>query len=241
MRPWLTLTPEIARQTDGVATDTTDPDHETRFLIGAIARFWRLLPPALKTAYHPVRSWRDAPRDRTALDQAAGRGRGGMIVHGYFRSSAAYRLRIALNLKGLSPEFRPVHLRRGDQKREAYRALNPQGLVPALETGDGTVLTQSLAISSGWTRLARAAAAAGRPEHQETGAAFALAIACDIHRCKIFGCSIPESAYGRSRMALNAWCRHSVGQGLAACEALLEREPQGPSPSAGRPGSRRST
>ena len=67
------------------------------------------------------------------------------IVHGYFLSSAAYRLRIALNLKGLAHEARSVHLRRGDQKAAGYRALNPQGLVPALET-DGLVLTQSLAI-----------------------------------------------------------------------------------------------
>ena len=69
-----------------------------------------------------------------------------MIVHGYFRSSAAYRLRIAMKLKGLGCEFRSMHLRKGDQRSEAYRALNPQGLVPALETDDGAVLTQSLAI-----------------------------------------------------------------------------------------------
>ena len=69
-----------------------------------------------------------------------------MIVHGYFRSSAAYRLRIAMKLKGLGCEFRSIHLRKGDQRSEAYTALNPQGLVPALETDDGAVLTQSLAI-----------------------------------------------------------------------------------------------
>ena len=68
-----------------------------------------------------------------------------MILHGFWLSSAAHRLRIALNLKGLAPDFHPVHLRRRDQGSEAYLALNPQGLVPALEI-EGAVLTQSLAI-----------------------------------------------------------------------------------------------
>jgi len=61
---------------------------------------------------------------------------------GFWLSSAAHRLRIALNLKGLTPDFHPVHLRRRDQGSEAYLALNPQGLVPALEI-EGAVLTQS--------------------------------------------------------------------------------------------------
>ena len=65
-----------------------------------------------------------------------------MLLHGYFRSSAAYRVRIALNLKGLSYEQSFVHLRRGEQRGDAYRMLNPQGLVPALDTGEG-VLIQS--------------------------------------------------------------------------------------------------
>ncbi|MGL4974951.1 MAG: glutathione S-transferase N-terminal domain-containing protein, partial [Bosea sp. (in: a-proteobacteria)] len=68
-----------------------------------------------------------------------------MIFHGYFRSSAAYRCRIALNLKGLSPEMVSVHLRKGEQRSAEFLKLNPQGFVPALVT-DGHVLTQSLAI-----------------------------------------------------------------------------------------------
>lgn len=70
-----------------------------------------------------------------------------MVFHGYFRSSSSYRCRIAFGLKGLSPEFRPVHLLRngGEQKAAGFRALNPQMLVPALEVG-GRVLTQSPAI-----------------------------------------------------------------------------------------------
>jgi maleylpyruvate isomerase len=58
-----------------------------------------------------------------------------MILYGYFRSSAAYRIRIALGLKGLLHDLREVHLRRGDQAGAAFRAVNPQGLVPALEVG----------------------------------------------------------------------------------------------------------
>ena len=69
-----------------------------------------------------------------------------MKLHGYFRSSASYRVRIALNLKGLSAEHLPHHLRKGEQCAPAFLAINPQGLVPALEAADA-VLTQSLAIA----------------------------------------------------------------------------------------------
>src|SRR5690349_6357764 len=69
-----------------------------------------------------------------------------MKLHGYFRSSASYRVRIALNLKGLTAEHLPHHLRKGEQCAPAYLAINPQGLVPALEDDQGSVLTQSLAI-----------------------------------------------------------------------------------------------
>src|SRR5258708_23257075 len=69
-----------------------------------------------------------------------------MKLHGYFRSSASYRVRIALNLKGLSAEHLAHHLRKGEQRDPSYLAINPQGLVPALEADAGAVLTQSLAI-----------------------------------------------------------------------------------------------
>src|SRR5438105_11827591 len=69
-----------------------------------------------------------------------------MKLHGYFRSSAAYRVRIALNLKGLTAEHLPHHLRKGEQRTADYLALNPQGLVPTLENDSGAVITQSLAI-----------------------------------------------------------------------------------------------
>lgn len=69
-----------------------------------------------------------------------------MRLHGYFRSGASWRVRIALNLKSLSVTHSFHHLRRGEQRAPTYLALNPQGLVPALELEDGTVLTQSMAI-----------------------------------------------------------------------------------------------
>src|SRR3978361_62457 len=68
-----------------------------------------------------------------------------MKLHGYFRSSASYRVRIALNLKGLTADHLTHHLRKGEQRDPAYLAINPQGLVPTLDEG-GTILTQSLAI-----------------------------------------------------------------------------------------------
>ena len=69
-----------------------------------------------------------------------------MKLHGYFRSSASYRVRIALNLKGLSAEQLTHHLRKGEQREPSYLAINPQGLVPSLQDDHGAILTQSLAI-----------------------------------------------------------------------------------------------
>ncbi len=83
-----------------------------------------------------------------------------MKLYDYFRSSAAYRVRIALNLKRLAPERAFVHLRRGAQRADDYLALNPQGLVPSLVTDTGEVLTQSLAIIEWLDEVYRGAAAA---------------------------------------------------------------------------------
>ena len=105
-----------------------------------------------------------------------------MILHGYWRSGTSYRTRIALNLKGVTYEQRTHDLRQGEQKSEAYLALNPQGLVPALEH-EGRVITQSLAIL-GWLEerfpepplLPRTS-----PEDRAEVRAMATLIACDIH------------------------------------------------------------
>jgi maleylpyruvate isomerase len=150
-----------------------------------------------------------------------------MIVHGYFRSSAAYRLRIALNLKGIAHAFRPVHLRRGDQRSEAYRALNPQGLVPAVETGDGAVLTQSLAIIE-WLDETRPQPPLlpATPLDRAEVRAFAQIIACDIHPLQnLRVLRYLKAEYGKEQADLDAWCHHWLGEGLAACEALAARRP----------------
>ncbi|MFN4100306.1 MAG: maleylacetoacetate isomerase [Pararhodobacter sp.] len=151
-----------------------------------------------------------------------------MRFHGYFRSSSSYRCRIAFNLKGLAPEFVPVHLIKdgGQQKSPGYKALNPQGLVPTLEV-DGLVLTQSPAILE-WLdethpqpRLL--------PDDANTRAAvraFCAVIACEIHPLQnLRVLQYLGSAFGADAEARAAWTRHWIALGLAACEALLASRP----------------
>ena len=104
-----------------------------------------------------------------------------MKLHGYFRSSASYRVRIALNLKGLSAEHLPHHLRKGEQRDPAYLAINPQGLVPTLED-EGAVLTQSLAIIE-WLEETHPEPPLlpKDPLRRAKVRAFAMALACDTH------------------------------------------------------------
>src|SRR5690606_39639684 len=90
-------------------------------------------------------SAREQPHDQQCRWPGAYQGVSEQVLHGYWRSGTSYRTRIALGIKGLDYRQEPVDLREGAQKSEAFRALNPQGLVPALETPDG-VLTQSSAI-----------------------------------------------------------------------------------------------
>src|ERR1700745_2085183 len=108
--------------------------------------------------------------------------RSAMKLHGYFRSSAAYRVRIALNLKGLRAEHLSHHLRKGEQCAPAYLAINPQGLVPTLEDDTGTIITQSLAIIE-WREETHPEPALlpKDPLRRAKVRAFALAIACEIH------------------------------------------------------------
>ncbi|MCQ4160302.1 maleylacetoacetate isomerase [Roseomonas sp. GC11] len=148
-----------------------------------------------------------------------------MRLHGYFRSSAAWRVRIALNLKGLQAEPVFHHLRHGGQHAPAYRALNPQALVPALETEQGAVLTQSLAIcewlEEGWPDpplLPR-----GRDERAAVRA-FAQAIACDIHPVQNLKVLARLRGMGVAEADVTGWARWIIREGLEACEALLARQ-----------------
>jgi maleylpyruvate isomerase len=149
-----------------------------------------------------------------------------MKFYGYWRSSAAYRCRIAFNLKGVEPEFVPIHLRRGDQRAEAFLRLNPQGRVPTLDIGGGRVLTQSLAIIE-WLEETRPEPPLlpRDPVERAQVRAFALAIAADIHPLNNLAVlKYLKSPLGHDQAAIDAWYRKWVEEGLAACEALVLKD-----------------
>jgi maleylacetoacetate isomerase len=147
-----------------------------------------------------------------------------MKLYDYFRSSAAYRVRIGLNLKGLQYQSIPVHLVRdgGEQLKPAYRAVNPSGLVPALADGDA-IITQSLAILEYLDEVHPTAPlmprdALGRARVR----ALALAVACDIHpidNLRVLRYLVKQA--GLSEEAKNAWYAHWVNEGFAALETEL--------------------
>jgi len=145
-----------------------------------------------------------------------------MRLHGYFRSSAAWRVRIALNLKGIAAEHVSHYLRHGGQRAPDYLQLNPQGLVPALETDDGALLTQSLAICE-WldeTHPDPRLLPDGALERARVRA-FALAIACDIHPVQNLKVLDRLRAMPLPETEVTNWARWVIGNGLAASEALL--------------------
>jgi len=149
-----------------------------------------------------------------------------MKLYDYFRSSAAYRVRIALNLKGLTAERAFVHLRRGVQRGDDYLAVNPLGLVPALVTDAGDVLTQSLAIIE-WLDETHAQPpllppdAAGRARVR----ALALAIACDIHPINnLRVLNYLTGTLGATEAQKNGWYRYWCDVGFEAMETQLARE-----------------
>lgn len=152
-----------------------------------------------------------------------------MNLYSYFRSSAAYRVRIALNLKGLAYRTLPVHLLRdgGEQHRPAYRAVNPAGLVPALEDR-GHTLTQSLAILEYLEEqypqtplLPQGSAERARVR------AIAQSIACEIHPLNnLRVLQYLSGTLGLGEEQKNAWYRHWVGEGLGAVERLLADDPR---------------
>src|ERR1035438_1691650 len=152
-------------------------------------------------------------------------GRVPMKLHGYFRSSASYRGRIALNLKGLRAEYLTHHLRKGEQCAPSYLAINPQGLVPALEDDAGGVLTQLLAIIEWLDETHPLPPLLPKdPLRRAKVRAFAMALACDTHPvqnlkvlARLRELKLPEEQ-------VTGWAGWANREGLAACEKLIASE-----------------
>jgi maleylpyruvate isomerase len=147
----------------------------------------------------------------------------GAILHGFFRSSATYRVSIALRLKGLAFETVAYNLRDKEHLAPAFLALNPQGLVPALEMDDA-VLTQSLAICEYLDEVHPAPALLPTdPLARAQVRAAAYVIACDIHPVQNLKILNRLRALGHDEDAVNQWARDTIEEGLAAFEALLPK------------------
>jgi maleylpyruvate isomerase len=148
-----------------------------------------------------------------------------MKLHGYFRSSASYRVRIALNLKGLSAHHLPHHLRKGEQCAPAYLAINPQGLVPTLENDAGAIITQSLAIIE-WLEETHPAPPLlpKDPLRRAHVRAFAMALACDTHPVQNLKVLARLRQLGLPEEQVTGWAAWANREGLSACETLIAGE-----------------
>jgi maleylacetoacetate isomerase len=151
------------------------------------------------------------------------------ILYDYFRSSAAFRVRIALRLKGLAPERRFVHLRKGEQRDPEYLALNPQGLVPLLVVGDQR-FTQSLAIIEYLDEThPKPPLLPATAEDRAWVRSVAQAIACDIHPIDNLRVLLHlKAAFGADQAARDDWYRHWIEVGFAALESQLAARASGP-------------
>src|SRR3978361_1224107 len=140
-----------------------------------------------------------------------------MKLHGYFRSSASYRVRIALNLKGLSAEQLSHHLRKGEQRDPAFLAINPQGLVPALQDDAGAVLTQSLAIIEWLEEIHPEPPLLPRdPLRRAKIRAFAMAVACDTHPVQNLKVLARLRQLGLPEEQVTGWAAWANQDGLSA-------------------------
>lgn len=147
-----------------------------------------------------------------------------LVLHGYFRSGTSYRTRLALNWKGVEYQYVAVNLATGEQHSDAYKSLNPQGLVPALEV-DGQVLTQSVSILE-WIEetFPERPLLPIDPIERARVRAFAAAIGCDIHPLQ--NLRILKKARelsGDDAEAGPAWARHWISLGFDALEQLAKQ------------------
>ena len=149
-----------------------------------------------------------------------------MKLHGYFRSATSYRVRIALNLKGVTVEHLPRHLRKGEQRAPDYLSLNPQGLVPTLQDDGGAVLTQSLAIIE-WLEETHPEPPLlpKDPLRRAKVRAVALVLACDTHPVQNLKVLARLRQLGLPEEQVTDWAAWANREGLAACEVLLANEP----------------
>ena len=150
-----------------------------------------------------------------------------MKLYDFFRSSAAFRVRIALNLKRLPCERAFIHLRRNDQTAPPYLAVNPQGLVPALEE-DGQIFTQSLAIIEYLDEThAEPPLLPGHPADRARVRAIAQLIACDIHPIdNLRVLRYLADPLGHDAATVGRWFNHWIAAGFAALEQMLAEDEQ---------------
>lgn len=148
-----------------------------------------------------------------------------MELYNYFRSSASYRVRIGLALKGLAYDYKPVHLQKNEQMAESYAAVSAARLVPLLKDGD-TVLTQSLAILEYLDETHPEPALLPKEASQRAYVrAASQAVACEIHPLNnLRVLSYLTGTLNVGDAAKTAWYRHWVGDGLAKLEAMLVQE-----------------
>jgi maleylacetoacetate isomerase len=143
------------------------------------------------------------------------------VLYDYYRSSAAYRVRIALNLKGVDYKQRPVNLLESEQKSEEYRALNPQGLVPMLEI-DGHRLVQSVAILNYLDIRFPVPPLIPAPAAERAHVvALAMMVACDIHPLNnLRVLKFLKGEFGHSQEDVDSWYAHWITEGLRPLEAM---------------------
>jgi maleylacetoacetate isomerase len=148
-----------------------------------------------------------------------------MKLHTFFRSSAAFRVRIALNLKGQQYQSIATLLNQGAQHSAEYLAINPQGLIPALEISDGTVLSQSLAIIEYLDeRYPTPPLLPPDPLGRAQVRSMALAIACDVHPLNnLRVLNYLKKQLQQDETSVNTWYRHWITNGFVGLEQLARR------------------
>jgi maleylpyruvate isomerase len=151
-----------------------------------------------------------------------------IVLHNYWRSSTSYRVRIALEMKGIAYRYVPHHLRHGDHLEASYLSVNPQGLVPALIWSDGALITQSLAIIEFLDEISPEPPllpkdASGRARVRM----LAQTIACDIHPVNnLRVLTSLRTVFGAGDQDVANWFRHWVNEGFGPFEKILASSPQ---------------